>query len=180
MIEQIRCAYERGAMPCRTVGVMFGLANGKIYALVKAHGWAARSEMTPCERANAARSAEAARAIELYGDAIEDVRLLRQRGFVVVREGERCRVGNTLCTLAALRAKAARERRLLEADRPSDRSIKIGEISRELEKAETLAAAGLSTSTANRFEELATGANSRRPVRDAVRRLITPPIQGMA
>jgi hypothetical protein len=85
-----------------------------------------------------------------------------------VREGERCRVGNTLCSLAALRAKAARERRLLLAGGLSDRSIKIGEISRELEtakhgpgrgnkslpsdgkpfKAETLAAAGISTSAA--------------------------------
>jgi hypothetical protein len=113
-IEQIRGAYER-SLPARTIGLLFGLPNGEIYALVKAHGWAARSEMTPCERANAARAAEAARTIELYGDAVDDVRLLRRRGFVVVREGERYQIGNALCSLADLRAKAARERRLTDA-----------------------------------------------------------------
>jgi hypothetical protein len=69
------------------------------------------------ERAAEVRAAEVARQAELYGDAatVDDVRLLRQRGYVVVREGQRCRVGNMLCSLAALRAKAARERRLMEA-----------------------------------------------------------------
>ena len=33
----------------------------------------------------------------------------------MVREGERCRVGNVLCSIADLRVKAARERRLIEA-----------------------------------------------------------------
>ena len=32
-------------------------------------------------------------------------RLLRRRGFVVTREGPRCRVGDALCSLAELRAK---------------------------------------------------------------------------
>jgi hypothetical protein len=113
-IEQIRGAYER-SLPARTVGSLFGLANGEIYALVKAHGWAARSEMTPCQRANAARAAEAAREIELYGSAggVDDVRTLRRRGFT--RDGGGFRCGNTVCSFADLRAKAARERRLLEA-----------------------------------------------------------------
>jgi hypothetical protein len=114
MIEQIRRAYAR-SLPARTVGLLFGLANGEIYTLVKSQGWAARSEMTPCERATAARSAEAARDRELYGDAVDDVRLLRRRGFVVVREGERYRIGNAVCSLADLQAKAARERRLADA-----------------------------------------------------------------
>jgi hypothetical protein len=51
MIEQIRRAYAR-SLPARTIGLLFGLPNGEIYALVRRHGWAARSEMTPCERAN--------------------------------------------------------------------------------------------------------------------------------
>jgi len=113
-LEQIRGAYERGTLPARTVGSLFGLANGEIYALVKAHGWAARSEMTPRERAAAARAAEGARQVELYGDlaGVDDVRLLRSRGFVVVREGDRFRVGAAVCSLAEVRAKASRERRL--------------------------------------------------------------------
>ena len=61
------------------------------------------------------RANEAARERDLYGAAIDDVRLLRQRGYVVVREGQGFRVGNQACTLAAMRAKAARERRLIEA-----------------------------------------------------------------
>jgi hypothetical protein len=51
MIEQIRGAYERGTLPARTVGALFGLANGEIYALVKAHGWAARSDGDISDRA---------------------------------------------------------------------------------------------------------------------------------
>jgi len=70
---------------------------------------------TSRERAAAIRAAEAARDRQLYADAVDDVALLRRRGFVVTREGHRCRVGNTLCSLADLRAKAARERRLAEA-----------------------------------------------------------------
>jgi hypothetical protein len=116
MIEQIRRAYAR-SLPARTIGLLFGLPNGEIYALVRRHGWAARSEMTPCERANAARAAEAAREIELYGSAggVDDVRTLRRRGFTVTRDGHRYRVGNALCTFEEMRAKAARERRLIEA-----------------------------------------------------------------
>lgn len=68
---------------------------------------------SPQARAAESRAAEAARQVELYGTAIDDVMLLRQRGFVVVREGERCRVGNKLLTIEGLRAIAARERRLL-------------------------------------------------------------------
>jgi len=73
--------------------------------------------MPPPEREAAVRAAELACEVELYGDAGDDVRFLRQRGFVVTREGDRFRVGAALCTLAGLRAKAARERRLA-AERP--------------------------------------------------------------
>jgi hypothetical protein len=44
--------------------------------------------------------------------SVSGLTLLRRRGFVVVREGAGVRVGNQLCTLVALRAKADRERRL--------------------------------------------------------------------
>jgi hypothetical protein len=120
-LEQIRRAYELGCLTARTVARTFGLASGGLFALVRCHGWAARSEglyapgTTARDRAIAVRAAEAAREVELYGDAIADVRLLGQRGFVVVREGARCRVGNSLCTIAEMRAKAGCERRVLEA-----------------------------------------------------------------
>jgi hypothetical protein len=122
-LEQIRAAYENGAMPMRATAVLLGMAAEKIRALARQHGWAARSEtiyapgVTPRERADAIRAADRRRQVELYGDAatVDDVRLLRRCGYVVVREGERCRIGNTLCSLADLRAKAARERRLAEA-----------------------------------------------------------------
>jgi hypothetical protein len=66
------------------------------------------------------KAADAERQAELYGTALEDVRLLRSRGFVVVREGTQYRVGNTPCTLQQLRAKAARERRLMKEHRPKE------------------------------------------------------------
>ena len=127
MLEQIRDAWRLGT-PSRPLAVMFGITSTELSHLVRLHGWQTRAETfwaagkTAAERAAEVRAAEATRAVELYGDAIEDVRLLRSRGFVVVREGERCRVGKTLCTLAALRAKAARERRLLDAGRPKENS----------------------------------------------------------
>jgi hypothetical protein len=125
-LEQIRAAYENGAMPMRATAVLLGMAAEKIRSLARQHGWAARSEtmyapgVTPRERADAMRAADRDRQLALYGDAatVTDVRFLRQQGFIVHREGAGARVANVLCTLAALRAKAARERRLLEAGRP--------------------------------------------------------------
>ena len=49
----------------------------------------------------------------LYGRVLDDVTLLRRRGFGVHIEGDRFRVGNRLMSLAALKRIAARERRLL-------------------------------------------------------------------
>ena len=97
----------------RSIAVLFQVPKDEISALAKEHGWPPKSDKTPSERAAAARAAEAAREVDLYGDAatVADVRFLRQQGFVVHREGAGVRVGNTLCTLAGLRAKAARERR---------------------------------------------------------------------
>lgn len=65
------------------------------------------------------RAEEAARELELYGDAVADVALLRQRGFGVDRIGinpkaEGVRFGSKVITMAELREKAARERRLME------------------------------------------------------------------
>ena len=63
--------------------------------------------MSPFQRPHRSRPSRIRRtrrqtsAVEFYGDAVDDVRLLRRRDFVVVREGERCRVGNSLCSLAA-------------------------------------------------------------------------------
>ena len=56
--------------------------------------------------------AEAAQDRALYGDAIADVNLLRQRGYCVIREGKQYRVDNHLISVAELRRKAVRERRL--------------------------------------------------------------------
>jgi hypothetical protein len=122
-IEQLGRAFVLGT-PTRAIAIMFAITTTELRHLVRREVWAARSETlsntTPSERAAAARAADAAHQVELYGDAatVDDVRLLRRQGFVVHREGQRCRVGNTLCSLADLRAKAARERRLMEADRP--------------------------------------------------------------
>jgi hypothetical protein len=119
-LEQIRAAYESPSLPLRATCVLLGIAAEKIRSLAREHGWRPRTEgleRTPCERAIAVRAADAARQVELYGDAatVDDVQFLRQQGFIVHREGAGARVGNTLCSLAALRAKAARERRLIEA-----------------------------------------------------------------
>jgi hypothetical protein len=116
-VEKIRQAYEDGDASVGVVATMFGISRQEIFDLAREHGWSARSDsnMTPREKAIAVRAAEVVREVELYGDAIADVKLLRQRGFLVVREGDRCRVGNSLCSLADLRAKASRERRLTEA-----------------------------------------------------------------
>jgi hypothetical protein len=120
MVEQLGRAYALGTMPARLLAIAFAISTTELSDLVRRHGWQARATglwaagKTPRERAAEIRAAEAARVVELYGDALDDVRLLRRRGFVVVREGQRCRVGNMLCSLAALRAKAARERRLAE------------------------------------------------------------------
>lgn len=105
----------------RVLVTMFGTTRGELFALARQHGWTRRADTlaatTARERAIAARAAEAAHQVELYGDAatVDDVGILRQRGWVVTREGNRCRVGSALCSFAELRAKAARERRLLDA-----------------------------------------------------------------
>jgi hypothetical protein len=120
MLEQIRAAWALGT-PSRPLAVMFGITSTELSHLVRLHGWQTRAECfwavgkSAAERAAEIRAAEAAHELSLYGDqaAIDDVRLLRRRGFVVVRESQRCRVGNMLCSLAALRVKAARERRLI-------------------------------------------------------------------
>ena len=76
----------------RVLVTMFSTTKGEIFALTRQHGWARRAETvattTPRERAIAVRAAEAARESDLYGDAVADVRLLRSRGFVVIREGQ--------------------------------------------------------------------------------------------
>ena len=118
-LTQIRTAYESTDASVRVLVTMFSTTRSEIYGLARQHGWSKRADTlaatTARERAIAVRAAEAAREADLYGDAVADVRLLRSRGFVVIREGQGYRVGNSVCTLAALRAKAARERRLIEA-----------------------------------------------------------------
>jgi hypothetical protein len=59
-----------------------------------------------------ARAAYARRDRDLYGDAIEDMELLRRRGFAVICERVGYRVDGRLVGTAELRQKAARERRL--------------------------------------------------------------------
>ena len=78
----------------------------------------AKNSLTFTERAAQALADEAARERELYQQSISAMKLLRQRGFTVVREDAGVRVDNARCTFAELEVKAARERRLLEAVRP--------------------------------------------------------------
>jgi hypothetical protein len=119
-VEQLGRAYALGTA-ARPLATLFGITPSELVDIARRQGWQTRAEglwapgTTSRERAAEVRAAEAARERELYGDAVDDVRLLRRRGFVVTREGHRCRVGNMLCTLAALRGKAARERRLSDA-----------------------------------------------------------------
>jgi hypothetical protein len=112
--------------------------------------------------------AEAARQVELYGDAatVDDVRFLRQQGFVVHREGAGVRIGNTLCTLAALRAKAARERRLLEGQAKAGGLAKGNQHTRPLGVAATPSAApslfemGIDKDLAHRARPMAIGSST--------------------
>lgn len=66
------------------------------------------------------RAEEEKRQANLYGLQVDDVALLRRRGYGVTREGAGVRIGNQLCTFAQLREKADRERRLEAAARPVD------------------------------------------------------------
>src|SRR5262249_22678512 len=77
-----------------------------------------RNSVTFSDRAAEARADEAAGQLKLYQQSISAMKLLRQRGFTVVREDAGVRVDNARCTFAELEVKAARERRLLEAARP--------------------------------------------------------------
>jgi len=66
-----------------------------------------------------------AREVRLYRRLLEDVRLLRRRGFGVHAEGRKFRVGNRLVWARELSAMAARERRLMEpihAPHPDDQA----------------------------------------------------------
>jgi len=118
-IEQLGRAYALGTMPARLLAIAYAITPTELLHLARRYGWTTRSEIlsttTPAERAIAARAAEAARDRELYGDAVDDVRLLRSRGFVVVREGAGFMVGNQRCTFAQIEAKAARERSVRSA-----------------------------------------------------------------
>jgi hypothetical protein len=118
LVEQIRHAYAMGTMSTRILALMFSISKSELSALVRQHGWTARAAGLYApgkffrERAAEIRANEAARERELYNGSAADVRLLRQRGFVVVRAGAGFMVGNQRCTFAQLEAKAARERRL--------------------------------------------------------------------
>ena len=70
---------------------------------------------TAAERAAEVRAAEAAHQASLYGAAVDDVALLRRRGYVVTREQDKVLVGNKLCTFEQMQSRAARERRLMAA-----------------------------------------------------------------
>jgi hypothetical protein len=61
------------------------------------------------EREVERKAEEAARLQELYGDLLQDVQVLRKRGFVVTREGAKFLVGNKLLDRAGVRAMARRE-----------------------------------------------------------------------
>jgi hypothetical protein len=123
-VEQLGRAYALGTA-ARPLATLFGITPSELVDIARRQGWQTRAEglwapgKTARERAAEIRAAEAARQVELYGCAggVDDVRTLRRRGFTVTREGNRYRVGNALCSLAELRAKAARERRLMQADR---------------------------------------------------------------
>lgn len=79
----------------------------------------AHTPVSAAERAALDRAADSARQRTLYGEAVEDVAYLRQRGFVVTREGEGVRVGNRLVSLEEVPALAARERNVAGEGEPS-------------------------------------------------------------
>jgi hypothetical protein len=78
----------------------------------------AKTSLTFAQRAAQNAADEAARERDLYNASAADMKLLRSRGFSVVREGEGVRVDNARCSFTEMKSKAARERRLLEAGRP--------------------------------------------------------------
>ena len=93
LLEQLHSAYVSSSLPVRSIAVLFQVPKEEISALAKEHGWPPRSDKTPAERAAAARAAEAARQADLYGDAVDDVRLLRRRGFVLCERASGTELG---------------------------------------------------------------------------------------
>jgi len=143
-VEALGAAYRLGTMPGRLLAIAFAISTTELAALIRRHGWTARAEglwapgTTPAERAAQIRSADAARQVALYGSAtgVADVKTLRSRGWTVTRERRGVRVGNKLCSFVEMRAMADRERRLIEAGRPSE----IDAIRRAMEPLEKAAA----------------------------------------
>ena len=131
-INKIGDFYKGNSLSIREICERFDATPGEIQCLKEREGWPARGHASKpigfkgvqpkianpfdlAAYAAAARRADAERDAKLYGAALDDVNLLRRRGFAVTREGQYVRVGNDLITLAELRGKAARERRLLES-----------------------------------------------------------------
>lgn len=75
-----------------------------------------------------AKAEDTQRRQQLYGRHAADVDLLSRRGFVVTRHRDGFMVGNKECTAADLRAKADRERRLMQpvVDVPARRGRRAG------------------------------------------------------
>lgn len=144
-IARIGAAYcdriETVAAICRR----FNIGAGDIVALANVHGWPLRGMGTQRPGAQKTRNykkapkprteaeiraerqaEEQARERALYGRHVDDVALLRRRGFGINREGDLIRFGNSLITFAELRDKADRERRLEAAARPPEPPRKPG------------------------------------------------------
>jgi hypothetical protein len=139
-LERVRRLYMETDVPNTEIGRRYGKRPNWVNALAEKHGWPTRksrapksAEKTPLAgaldgrrirspRAHKpktikqvileAKAADAKRERELYGDRAADVTFLRQRNFVVTRQGTGFLVGNRECTAAELHATAQRERRL--------------------------------------------------------------------
>lgn len=106
---------------------------------MRSHARSSTRSLTRAEQealAATRRAEEEARYRDLYGDHMDDVRVLRQRDFVVTRDGVGFRVGNKLLSGADVAAMAARERALsnpgvngeVKAPAVTSAGLKIGDV----------------------------------------------------
>lgn len=119
--------YVQRKLTVQEIGDKFGCSDSFIVRIARKHRWAARVRAVPTKPRTAPdyRAEMDARHRQLYGDVAGDVDYLRQRGFVVTREKSGYRVGNALCDLTELRAKADRERRLSAPPAPGIASVPV-------------------------------------------------------
>ena len=125
-IKRIESAYVGRVVTLREICERFGMTLAQLDRLREKRGWAPRGRnfkppqtasrykppKTPPRTAADYRRELEERDRQLYGRDLDDVNLLRMRGFVVTRSGPGVEVGNKQMAFAEMRRLAARERRL--------------------------------------------------------------------